>query len=443
MINERSSHRLKFHLFMSSNDPHIPAMDSGLKSNFVDLPRGVYNKAAYAQDQMKRYLKTMAAGEELGFDGLMLMEQRAPGFMPNVMITSAALAERTSRVQIIAAGPVINSYQGPLQAAEAIATLDVVANGRLGVGFPLGIGTAYHATNANPSEARARFVEGLAFIDKALAEDEPFEWRGDYYHYPIVNLWPTPLHTPERWLPAAGSRETIELAARGKYTYMAILNPRASMIRNLNLFKEIAETEYGYTPEPQQSAAVVHIYVAETDEQARREAEPHLAWMNQSVMRSAFHDFFPPGYTSPESLRAMLSSGYRSKSPSEFSFDELVEEGMALVGSPKTVREALEKLVNDLGTGQIVVMADAGSMPEWMSTKSMTLFAREVMPYFRDAGGRPSWEVERPVGYTTQSEFGATRPPYPIDAETRIHGFGYVNVETAHIDALRVKLRDE
>lgn len=437
-----SDRSLKFHLFMCANDGYLPFMDDGRKSNFVDLPGEMYAQPLLAQAQMERYLTTMAWGEHLGFDGLAAMEQRAPGFMPNVMVTCSWLLARTQRVEVFAVGPVMNTYQSPLKVAEEIAMLDVMSGGRFGVGFPLGIGTAYHHTNANPTFARARQLEGLELVQRALSEPGPFEFRGDHFHLPVVNVYPQPLRKPPMWLPAAGSRETIELAARGRYTYMAVLNPRAALIRNTTEFRRVAEQEYGYTPDRDQTVAVVHVYVAESDAQARKEFEPYLLWFNQSVMRSIFHDFFPPGYTSVSSLQAMLGSGYRSKSPSELTYDEMIDEGMAVVGTPETVIRGLERIADDLHAGQVVVMADGGAMPEWMTLKSMSLFAQEVMPHFRPPGGRPVWADEPRPGYESRAEFGARRPPRPSPALARVDGEGVIDITTAHVDDLRRPLRD-
>jgi alkanesulfonate monooxygenase SsuD/methylene tetrahydromethanopterin reductase-like flavin-dependent oxidoreductase (luciferase family) len=429
--------RLKFNMFMCGNDGYLPYMDETRKSNFVDLPGAEFSQPLLAQGQMDRYLTTMASGERLGFDGLMVMEQRAPGFQPSAMIVCSALIQMTKGIEVIAAGPVMNNYLTPLRVAEEIAMLDCMSGGRFQVGFPLGIGSTYHQTGANPSEARARHLEGLDLIEQALTRPGPFEFRGDFFHHPIVNVFPRPLRMPPVWTPGAGSRETIDLAARRRYTYMAILNPRASRLRNCELFHQLAEEEYGYTPTPDQTAAVVYIHVAESDAQARKEAEPHLMWINQNIMRSAMHDFFPPGYTSVASMKAMLSGGYRSKPPSELTYREMIDEGMAIVGSPDTVVAGLEELSEELGAGQVVMMADAGSMPEWMSAKNTMMFAQEVMPHFRPPGGRPAWaEAHRP-GFETQAEFGARRPDPPRPALARIAGEGVVDVHTAHVDDLR------
>lgn len=433
--------RLKFHLFMAGNDGYLPDIDEGRRSNFVDLPSGEFSVPMLSQMAMERYLTTLEMGEHLGFDGLVTMEQRAPGIYPSAMLLASWLLARTNRIQVGAVGPVINTYLNPLKVAEEIALLDIMSGGRFFPGFPLGIGPAYHHMGVNPSTARRRHAESLELIKRALTEPGPFEHRGEFFHLPIVNVYPRPLRQPPpMWIPAAGSRESLEAAAGGGHTYMAIMNPRKTLIKNCNTFRELA-AEHGYEATRDQITAVVNVHVAESDKQARKEAEPHMMWFNQNLMRSTFGDVFPPGYTSVQSLQAMTSSGYRSKSPAEFTFDDLTREGMALVGSPDTVAEGLEQLVEELQAGQVVVTADNGSMPEWMTRKSMTLFATQVMPRFRPPGGRPLWADQPRLGYETIAEAGARAPEPPRPARARVEGEGLLDVHTAHVDDLRKPIK--
>ncbi|MFE3572679.1 LLM class flavin-dependent oxidoreductase, partial [Bacillus subtilis] len=232
--------RLKFHLFMSGNDGYIPDINEGRKSNYVDLPNGEFSQPLLSQQALARYLTTLEMGEQLGFDGMVTMEQRAPGPFPSAMLLASWLLARTSRIHVGAVGPVINTYLNPLKVAEEIALLDIMSGGRFYVGFPLGIGPAYHQMGVNPTTARGRYQESLSLIKRALSEPGPFEHRGEYFHLPIANIYPRPLRVPPMWIRAAGSRESLEVAAAGQHTYMAIMNPRKTLIRNTQTFRQIA-----------------------------------------------------------------------------------------------------------------------------------------------------------------------------------------------------------
>jgi len=102
------------------------------------------------------------------------------------------------------------------------------------------------------------------------------------------------------------------------------------------------------------------------------------------MIRANSYDAFPPGHFSPDSLRGFLrSGGYRNRGIGDMTYDELVDEGWAVVGSPQTVSEQMRALIDELGGGRVVHIADNGAMPNWMVRKSLTLVAEQVIPYFR------------------------------------------------------------
>lgn len=433
--NQRS---LKFHLFMCGNDGYMPHMHEGERAtNYIDLPNDM-SLPLLAQDEMRRYVSNLELGEFLGFDTTVVMEQRVPAIYPSSTVLASWLLAKTRGIHVGALGPTTSTYMNPLKIAEEIAMLDVLSGGRVFVAFPLGTGPVFYQMGTNPTTARRRHHEAVDLIVRALTEPGPFEFRGEYFNLPYVNIWPKPLRNPpETWMPASGSRESQVLAAKGKHTYVTFLSGRKGLIRYLDSFRKIAEDEFGYTPPPSQLAACVHIYVAESDEQARKEFEAHLLWFYQTVLRGTFEDSFPPGATTVESLRGLLSSGFAFQ-PEKLTFEEMVNEGIAIVGSPETVTRELERLRDEIGIGQVIVMADGGTAPEWMVRKSMELFAREVMPKFRPAGGRPFWAEEQPLGYTTLSEAGARSPQPPRVPLVDLGGGEMYKVYDAHVDDLRV-----
>jgi alkanesulfonate monooxygenase SsuD/methylene tetrahydromethanopterin reductase-like flavin-dependent oxidoreductase (luciferase family) len=60
--------------------------------------------------------------------------------------------------------------------------------------------------------------------------------------------------------------------------------------------------------------------------------------------------------------------------------DKLIEQGIILCGSPKTVRERILQCQNEMGFGHLLAMLQIGSQPADQSERSMRLFAQEVMP---------------------------------------------------------------
>jgi alkanesulfonate monooxygenase SsuD/methylene tetrahydromethanopterin reductase-like flavin-dependent oxidoreductase (luciferase family) len=445
MNDSSDERRLRFHLKVTGNDGYVPHPQlSGRNSNYIDLSAEDYSVPLLAQEAMRRALSNLEMGERLGFDSVAVMEQRAPAIYPSSTVMASWLLAKSQRIHVGALGPVSATYLNPLKIAEEIAMLDVMSGGRVYFAFPMGIGPAYFQMGANPTTARRRHAESVALVLRALTEPGPFEHRGEFFDLPYVNLFPQPLRRPpDSWIPASGSRESQIEAARGHHTYMLFLNGRAGVKRNAEAFRQVARDEFGYEPPPRQLALVIYVYVAETDAQARKEFEPHLLWFHQNVLGGTFEEYVPPGSTTVGSLKKRLdaSSGFQSR-PETLSYEDLLREGLAIVGSPETVTAELERYVDEVGAGQIVVYAD-GTAPEWMVHKSMDLFAREVMPKFRPPGGRPFWADERPAGFETISEAGARLPAPPVRPLTRMGDGELVDTYTAHIDELRVPVGPE
>ncbi|MFN8201218.1 MAG: LLM class flavin-dependent oxidoreductase [Solirubrobacteraceae bacterium] len=435
---------LEFYAFHNGAYPWVPhksVIAEHSRTNFISLPTTFYDEAL-AQRQMRDFLEMLVACERLGFDGVLHSEQHnGPiGLSAQGMVTSAYLAAQTERIRIAAVGPIMNAYLSPVRLAEEVAMVDMMSNGRLILGLPMGLGAQYHSYGVtNPAEARDRFKEAHELLIRAMSEQGPFAFEGEWFDVPYVNLWPRPVQKPHPpiWIPAAGSRESLAMCARHHYVYQAILAPRKVLLRNCDTFRQLCAEE-GYTPDPRQIAAVLFVHTAETDEQARREAEPHYAWIMQNFFRSTFQDAFAPGHVSVQSLRGMAAGGgYRSRDISEMTWDDLVEEEWLIAGSPETVAERLEQVTSEMGAGRVILDIDHGSMPRWLIEKSATIFAEEVMPKFRPPGGKPVWaRGEDQRHYTTSSEIAAvTGGARAVPASQLVSG-DIVDVRTSHVPEL-------
>lgn len=397
---------LEFHATCDVSYTALPPMEDG-QTMTIDLPTE-YHRPPRSQRTLEEILLTAQMLERLGFDGATLTEQHggAVGIVGNALQAAAWVAAKTEGIRINAVGPILNAYLSPVRMAEETAFADLVSRGRITLGLPLGVGSQYHSYGIpNPAKARARHREAHDLFIKALTVDGPFAWNGEHYHVPHVNLWPRPVQIPHPpiWIPAAGSRESLELAAEHRYTYQTVFVPWDLLLQNTELFRQLCR-EQGYEPRREQIAAFFQIYVAETDEQARREYEPMLLWQYQNVFAHPFHDSFPPGYVSEGGLRGVLGSGYRSKEndPARMTWERLIDQNWLIAGSPETVRRRIAELTEALGAGRVVM--DTSSLPLWQKEKSLTLMAEEVIPAFREPDGLPVWSRSRPAGHASVTE---------------------------------------
>jgi alkanesulfonate monooxygenase SsuD/methylene tetrahydromethanopterin reductase-like flavin-dependent oxidoreductase (luciferase family) len=378
---------MRFVFFHLMPYPYLPDdFDEAHPSPSLTFPNGYFDPAV-GHRLYHRYLDELEHAEQVGFDGIAVNEhhQTAYGLMPSPNIMAAALSRRTSRAQIMVLGNAIGIRGNPLRVAEEIAMLDHLSNGRVVSGFVRGIGWEYFGHSINPTRSRDRFIEAHDLIIKAWTSDDVFQWIGPNYEYRYVNLWPRPLQEPHPpiYIPGAGSTETMDFCATRKHTYMSVYAPSRIVRRWFDGYRQAAERA-GYVPDPEKIALSIPIYVAETDEQAEREAREHLIWLFHKGLKQGVEIVFPPGYMTPGSMRGLLTSGM--KAYPELSYEELVGEGYVVVGSPATVTARLRELYEELGFGQLIGLFSLGAATHEQTVRSMELFAADVMPALRPLG---------------------------------------------------------
>jgi alkanesulfonate monooxygenase SsuD/methylene tetrahydromethanopterin reductase-like flavin-dependent oxidoreductase (luciferase family) len=358
-------------------------------SAWVTLPNSYFDPSV-GERLYHRYLGELELADELGFDGICVNEhhQTAYGLMPAPNLIAAALARSTHKAKIAILGRALPLVNNPVNIAEEFAMLDHLTKGRIITGFVRGIGSEYFASGVNPTFSHERFYEAHELILKAWTEEGPFRYAGRHYHLDYVNLWPRPLQRPHPpvWIPSQGSSETIEWTAseKRKYTYLQTFSPLKTAKKAFDLYRTVAERE-NYQAQPSQLGWAVPIYVAESDQIARDEITPHLEAFFNRFLRFPLEMRLPPGYSSIASTKMLIETKFASRASAQ-TYASLTELGMAIVGSPATVREKLISLQNELGFGNLMGMLQVGSLPADLTEKNLRLFAAEVMPALRSVG---------------------------------------------------------
>jgi alkanesulfonate monooxygenase SsuD/methylene tetrahydromethanopterin reductase-like flavin-dependent oxidoreductase (luciferase family) len=140
------------------------------------------------------------------------------------------------------------------------------------------------------------------------------------------------------------------------------------------------------------------VFVSETDERAKQEYEEHVHYFYNTLMHidPAFSD--TPGYRSAKSVAQGLVSQFAVPGKERYSgnvkktWEQLVENGNIIAGSPETVRDRLKELIKTLRIGNLATHLNIGSMPHHLAVKNLELFTKEVMPHLQNI-----WDDEYPV----------------------------------------------
>ena len=374
---------MRFFMFHLMPYPYLPDDFDERESAWVTLSNSNYDPTI-GTHLYNRYLDELEYAEQLGFDGICVNEhhQNAYGTMPSPNLMAATLVRRTEKLQLAIVGNGLPLRDHPLRVAEEVAMLDVISGGRIISGFVRGIGDEYFSMSIDPSTSRERFSEAHDLIIKAWTTEGPFRWTGKHYRLNYVNVWPRPLQQPHPpvWIPAFGSTETMTWAAAHHYTYLSVFAPTKLLKRWFDGFREGARAA-GYEAGRDQIGILLPIYVAETDRQAHAEGRDHVLWLYHKGLKHKFEHLFPPGYMTDHSWGRFLQSGLGAYS--DISYEDLLSQGYAVVGSPATVRERLDEFAEELGFGLVNALLHIGDMPHDRTIRNMELFAGEVMPHFR------------------------------------------------------------
>ena len=142
-----------------------------------------------------------AQAEELGFDHIWLGDSvtvldKARG---DCLATMAALAARTSRVRI-GAVPMLPALRNPVLLAHALATLDVISQGRIILGVSVGpvrdyIQRQFAACGVPPREKAGRLSECIEIM-RRLWSEKTVDYHGRYYQLNDVGILPHPAQKP-------------------------------------------------------------------------------------------------------------------------------------------------------------------------------------------------------------------------------------------------------
>ena len=358
------------------------------RSAWVLLPNSLYDPKKGA-DEYDSYINQLVYAEKLGFDIIAVNEhhQTAYGMMPAPNLIASALIQRTTTCKVAVLGRALPLVNNPMTIAEEFAMLDTLSRGRLIAGFVRGIGTEYHAMGINPAFSHERYLEAHDMIVQAWTRPGPFEFEGEHYNNRYVNLWPRPYQTPHPpiWVPSQGSSETIAWAAapERKYPFLVTFAAQDLVVRYLNMYRDQSK-KFGYEAGGEQLGWAAPIYVAETEERARAEAKAGAESLFNDYLYNPWEMLLPPGYMSISSMKATVKMRKALGSrPRTHTIDSLIDSGTVIAGTPKTVREKIEKVRDQTGVDNLVAMLQFGVMSDELALRNMELFATEVMPHLR------------------------------------------------------------
>jgi alkanesulfonate monooxygenase SsuD/methylene tetrahydromethanopterin reductase-like flavin-dependent oxidoreductase (luciferase family) len=328
--------------------------------------------ARSSQEIYSRGLEIAQAAETLGFRNVWLAEHHFStyGYLSRPAQLATYIAAKTSRLRVGTAVIVVPLHH-PLVIAEEIATLDLLAGGRLDVGLGRGYQHyEFERFGLELASGRGRWEESVDVILKAFG-GQPFSYDGKYFKIPETTVFPQPVQQPRPpiWI-TAQSPDSVEAAVRRGFNVLTggfgIPIERMGEFRRL-FDRLVAEVK----PErPLQVGVQRAVYVTDSETDARAAAE-EARWNMRVTLSLRNHQ------ERVERGRAIPVPG-----ASEPDIDDLLDRFL-VVGTPATCIRQITRIRDLVGITHFNCSFWFGDLAHARVLRSMELFAREVMPAFR------------------------------------------------------------
>jgi alkanesulfonate monooxygenase SsuD/methylene tetrahydromethanopterin reductase-like flavin-dependent oxidoreductase (luciferase family) len=323
----------------------------------IDPPYNVY---------YEQILEQVALAEELGWECFMFNEHHFLGYgglVANPAVLLAAAAARTSKIRL---GPCIAilPLRHPLNSAEDYAMVDAISAGRLE--FGIGSGNTemdYKVFGVTRENDRQRLDEAFEVIMKAWT-NERFSHQGASWQFGEITLYPRPIQKPHPPIWVAGtSAQTLEWAGRHGFHIMTVGHPHPpEKVRpGVEAWKK-ALIDQGIDPTTRHCQFHVRTHVNENAERARQIAGAAITRYDE-ISRIGRRSLTAP--------------------PGEYDWEMMLATGRNNYGVPDQCIQNILNAAKHYYFDTLTTTFNFGGIPHDEITKSMRLFAKEVMPAFR------------------------------------------------------------
>ncbi|MET9214045.1 MULTISPECIES: LLM class flavin-dependent oxidoreductase [unclassified Nocardia] len=332
----------------------------------------------------------------------------------------AAASQRTENIRlgfgIMHLPPAINH---PARAAERVATLDHLSNGRVefGTGESSSVGEL-GGFAIDPADKRAQWEEALQVTVRCMTEAPFTGFKGNHLEMPARNVIPKPRQTPHPPLWVACTRpSSVQMAARmgiGALSF-AYTGPEALGDRVRGYYQEFEDHAAPMVPRMNPNILAIggdlSMMVAPTDDQAVQRLGVGGGFFSYGIMHYYMTGMHTPGRTQvwQSYLDAVKDDPTVAYGP-----------GRGAIGSPDTVREFLRGYEAS-GVDEIILLLNPRSHEATM--ESLEIMGKQVLPEFieRDESAVAE-KAKRMAPILAKAE--ARRVPMPSPAFDEDYSFG-------------------
>ncbi len=366
---------------------------------FEAAERGEAAAPVDPEKDSKRYaeeIDTALKIEDQGFDSLWTVEHH---ISPYTMITHPIqlltyFAGATKKLDMGTMVTVV-PWHHPVRIAEDMVMLQHLLGGRRAfIGFGRGAARReFNQLGFDMNESKERFAEGVEVIKLALAQ-EAFSYQGQHYNFDRVTLRPRPRDAQQliddmcfSW----GTPSSAPAGARlGLNPLIIPQRPWADYHQDLAAFSK-ARAESGYAP----ARPRIHMtaYCAETEEEAERGAKLYFPQYADSAVRN--YETHSPHFKNIRGYEhyAERAAGISGREEMVKSMGQIWVDNHVW-GTPEQCIRTLQQIAKDFHPEEFMLVMRVGNMTKEVADKSISLFAREVLPAIHEI------KLQDPITYT-------------------------------------------
>jgi len=318
-------------------------------------------------------LDASVLAEQVGFDGVFVPEHHmmADGYLPAPLIGCAAIAARTTRVDVGTTVFLLPFYN-PIQVAEQAAMVDVISGGRMVLGCGIGnFEPEFELYGLSKKGQGKRFEEGIELVQRAWA-GEDIDFQGTCFTAK-GRISPLPLNA-KLWLGAMSDIGTRRAARFGCPWATDPLHNMAVMKEWAQIYRAAGD-EHG-TSDKLSIALLRDGWVADDLDAVERDWWPHIRsehWFYFSQIPRWVLDREPflEGITAEE----------------DFAFDTHRRDRL-VVGSPEDCIASIRAYEEELGNEYLIMSFRVAAGPSHeKELECLERFGKEVIAPYRERYG--------------------------------------------------------
>ena len=325
-------------------------------------------------DVFRNSVKQVQLAESMGYHAAWFAEHHFTRYSMGSSLPAILghMAAATQNIRL-GTGVIVPNLHHPIRIAEDTATIDVLSNGRLDVGFGRGVFSYEYGGFKIPAEnSQERFRETVLAV-RDIWTRRPVSLEGEFHTFDNIDLVPTPVQDPHPpvYIAATRSVDTLDfLVKNGFRLCIAVVQDTEPALDLLTRYRDKCHSA-DRADDINEVPFFRYIHVADTEEKAVENTRSHIDWI-QDIMQWKRH--LSDKTEVDQSMDDWRNE--RDELPPDY---EYIRNNRAFIGTPEEIAEKILRLKSK-GITYFGCNFAMGGLGQDEIVQSMRLFHSKVRP---------------------------------------------------------------